>query len=461
MNFEFDSPAVRPPCLKVIGIGGGGGNAVNAMIHSGHLGSVEFAVANTDLQALKRNDAPMQIQLGVETTKGQGAGADPSVGREAALEDQPRIADALYGADMVFVTCGMGGGTGTGAAPVVAQVARELGALTVGVVTRPFWFEGNRRAQQAERGIAELRKVVDTLIVIRNDQLLSVASKKTPFTEALALADEVLMHAVGGIAEVIEQGGLINVDFADVRTIMTDKGAALMGSGRAAGEGRAEAAARMAIASPLLEDVRIDGAKGLLVNVTGSATMGLQEIQEAVSLVQEQADPEATVIFGAVIDENMGEELKVTVIATGLQEAEAAPAVAPGQARAVSRRMRRHREAPTPEQWGTPAFARRAGHEEARMPTPVALPQSSPAMVAVRAGTPPMGVTYSAAAGRVAPSPVPRRAPAAVASDEPAVPAVPAGQPVSPDAYVPVSRGRAPRQQRAGGLPSFLDPRSR
>jgi len=450
--------------LKVIGIGGGGGNAVNAMIQSGHLSSVEFVVANTDLQALKRNEAPMQIQLGVETTKGQGAGADPVVGREAAIEDQPRIADALYGADMVFVTCGMGGGTGTGAAPVVAQVARELGALTVGVVTRPFWFEGNRRAKQAEAGIDELRKVVDTLIVIRNDRLLSVASKKTPFTEALALADEVLMNAVGGIAEVIEQGGLINVDFADVRTIMTDRGAALMGSGRAAGEGRAEAAARQAVASPLLEDVRIDGAKGLLVNVTGSSTMGLQEIQEAVSLVQEQADPEATVIFGAVIDEQMADELKVTVIATGLQEVEAQPAHAPGQVRSAQRRMRHRREAPTPEQWSTPAFARRGGFDEVRTPTPATAPGSSPMMAVARSSTPAMGVSYAGTGGRAAPSPVPRRAPVArqAGGDETPVPAVPAGQPVSPDAYVPVSRARrTPRAARSGPVPSFLDPRSR
>lgn len=457
MQIDFEAPGIRPPCLKVIGIGGGGGNAINTMIASGHLGSVEFVAANTDLQALRANLAPVKIQLGAQTTRGLGAGADPSVGRGSALEDQARISDALYGADMVFVTCGMGGGTGTGAAPIVAQVARELGALTVGVVTRPFFFEGNRRAAQAEAGIAELRKVVDTLIVIPNDRLLEVSNKSTTLKDAFRLADEVLLNAVGGIAEVIDQGGLVNVDFADVRTIMEDKGPALMGSGRAGGEHRAEAAARQAIASPLLEDVRIDGAKGLLVNVTGSTTMGIHEIRDAVGLIEEFADPDATVIFGAVIDESMGDEIKVTVIATGIQESDGSTLTAATRMRRRDRRRSntgRLKVAPPAEEWSTPAIQRRGlrGPEEQPRPVPVAAPlrpaASAPATRVVPAAAAP------ASAGTLpAAQPLKNDEPAAPGSSQPSQPALPAFVP--PEQYTPSTRARVPSSQ-VSEIPSFF-----
>ncbi len=442
MDVDFDALPQHGPCLKVIGIGGGGGNAVNSMIASEHLPSVDFIVANTDVQALERNRAPHKIQIGLDTTHGQGAGARPEVGRAAALEDQPRIADALYGADMVFVTCGMGGGTGTGAAPVVAQVARELGALTVGVVTRPFWFEGRQRAAQAEEGIEELRKVVDTLLVIRNDRLLEISGKKASLPEAFRRADDVLLGAVSGIAEVIAQGGLVNVDFADVRTIMMDRGPALMGTGRASGEGRAEAAARAAISSPLLDDVSIEGAKGILVNVTGSSDLGLHELQEAVSMVEEYADSNATVIFGAVIDENMGEEIKVTVIATGLQE-QAAPALPAASALARGlRNGRRQRPQPTTaDQWQKPAISRRA--EEARVSTPQ--PAAAGSRPQLRAVPPPPPFPTVPAT----PPPPPRREELATGSaSSPALPAVP------PDEYVPAN-GRA-RTPARSDMPSLF-----
>src|SRR5512141_252503 len=291
--------------IKVIGVGGGGGNAINTMV-AARLEGVEFIAANTDLQALRVNQAQLKIPLGRTASRGLGAGANPEVGRTAALEERDAIAAALEGADMVFVTAGMGGGTGTGGAPVVADIAKATGALTVGVVTKPFLFEGNKRRKQAEAGLAELGAAVDTLIVIPNQRLLSGA-------------DEVLLNAVQGISDLITVHGIVNVDFADVRTIMSSQGMALMGTGRATGDRRTVEAMQAAINSPLLEDVTLDGATGLLVNITGGPSLTLFEVNEAVSMAQSAADPDANIIFGSVIDERLGNEVKITVIATGFQ----------------------------------------------------------------------------------------------------------------------------------------------
>ena len=307
--------------IKVIGVGGGGGNAVNTMV-AGRLDGVEFIAANTDVQALSANRAHVKIQLGRSASRGLGAGANPDVGRAAALEERDAIAGALENADMVFVTAGMGGGTGTGGAPVVADLAKQAGALTVGVVTKPFLFEGNRRRKQAEAGIAELRAAVDTLIVIPNQRLLSVAGENMSLADAFKRADEVLLNAVQGIADLITVHGLVNVDFADVRTIMSEQGMALMGTGRASGGRRAMEAMQGAISSPLLEDVTLDGATGLLVNITGGPSLSLHEVNEAVSMAQSAADPDANIIFGSVVDEGLGDEVKITVIATGFQPRE-------------------------------------------------------------------------------------------------------------------------------------------
>jgi cell division protein FtsZ len=304
--------------ILVVGCGGGGGNAVNTMI-AGNLDGVEFIAANTDLQALQANLAPTKIQLGDQLTKGLGAGANPDIGRKSAEESIQAIAEIVAGADMVFVTAGMGGGTGTGAAPVVAQVAREAGALTVGVVTKPFGFEGRRRSKQADEGIARLEEAVDTLIVIPNNRLLEVVGANTSIVEAFCKADDVLLHAVQGISDLMTVPGLINVDFADVRTIMAKQGRALMGSGRGAGKNRAIEAAKMAISSPLLEDVSIDGATGILINITGGADLGLHEVNEASSLIQQAAHEDANIIFGSVIDPSIGDEVRITVIATGFE----------------------------------------------------------------------------------------------------------------------------------------------
>ncbi|HNN96976.1 MAG TPA: cell division protein FtsZ, partial [Pseudomonadota bacterium] len=302
--------------IKVIGVGGGGGNAISTMIQ-GRLEGVDFVAANTDLQALESNQAPIKIPLGQRLTKGLGAGANPEIGRSSAEEDRDHIAEVLQGADMVFVTAGMGGGTGTGAAPVIAEVARELGALTVGVVTKPFPFEGKKRRRQAEEGIINLARAVDTLITIPNERLLSVAGQKTTMLDAFRKADEVLLNAVQGISDLITIPGLINVDFADVKTIMSNMGRALMGTGRAVGERRALEAAQQAISSPLLEDVSITGATGILINITGGPDLTLFEVNEASSLIQEAADEEANIIFGSVIDPSLTDEVRITVIATG------------------------------------------------------------------------------------------------------------------------------------------------
>ena len=301
--------------IKVVGVGGGGTNAVNRMVDAG-LGGVEFIAVNTDAQALLMCDADVKIHIGSKVTRGLGAGADPAVGQAAAHESRDELKEALKGADMIFVTAGEGGGTGTGGAPVVAELGRELEALTVGVVTRPFAFEGRRRAEQAELGIQTLRDQVDTLIVIENDRLLQVVEKRTPVTEAFRIADDILRQGVQGITDLITVPGLVNLDFADVRTIMRDAGSALMGIGAASGEGRASEAARTAVSSPLLE-ASIDGATGILLNITGGPEIGLFEVNEAAEVVTSAADTNANVIFGAVIDDGMGDEVRVTVIATG------------------------------------------------------------------------------------------------------------------------------------------------
>ncbi|OGQ06353.1 MAG: cell division protein FtsZ [Deltaproteobacteria bacterium RIFCSPLOWO2_12_FULL_44_12] len=317
--FELVDNDAQNARIKVIGVGGGGGNAINTMIDAG-LEGVDFIVANTDMQALKANRATTKVQLGRELTKGLGAGANPEVGKNAALEDQRNIAELLDGADMVFITAGMGGGTGTGGAPVIARIAKEIGALTVGVVTRPFAFEGKHRSKYADSGIAELKASVDTLITIPNEKLLTLASDNLTMLEAFKQADQVLYQAVKGISDLITIPGLINLDFADVRTVMCETGMALMGAGTSRGENRAIDAATRAISSPLLEDMSIKGATGVLINITGGPNMTLKEISEASRLIQEEAHDEANILFGAVIDDTMNEDIRVTVIATGFDK---------------------------------------------------------------------------------------------------------------------------------------------
>ena len=307
--------------IKAVGVGGGGGNAINTMIGA-DLQGVDFIVANTDVQALEGSGAEVRLQLGEKITKGLGAGANPEIGRQAALEDRDRLRDCLSGADMVFITAGMGGGTGTGGAPVIANVAREAGALAVGVVTKPFIFEGKKRMRQAEEGLRELKDNVDTLIVIPNQRLLSIAGKATTLLETFKMADGVLLQAVRGISDLIVTPGLINLDFADVRTVMVEMGFALMGAASASGENRAVEAAQKAISSPLLEDVSIHGAKGVLINITGGLDLSLHEVNEAASMIQNEAHDDANIIFGAVIDERLTDEIRITVIATGFGEKE-------------------------------------------------------------------------------------------------------------------------------------------
>jgi cell division protein FtsZ len=316
LRLTLDAGVRRGAKIKVIGVGGGGSNAVNRMVEVG-LSGVEFIVANTDAQALDHSRAAIKLQLGQKLTKGLGAGADPNVGRQAALEDTDMIIQALSGADMIFVTTGLGGGTGTGAAPVIASLACELGALTIGVVTKPFRFEGKRRAQHAESGLDTLRECVDTIITIPNERLLSVVERRTTMTDAFGLADDVLRQAIQGISDLILVPGLINLDFADVRTIMSGMGVAMMGTGVADGEGRAMQAAQRAVSSPLLEDSSVNGARGVIINVTGGPDMSLMEVNEASCVIQETAHEDANIIFGAVIDPNLSGRLKITVIATG------------------------------------------------------------------------------------------------------------------------------------------------
>jgi cell division protein FtsZ len=317
LNFTFDDePPSAGARIKVIGIGGGGGNAVNHMIEA-QIDGVEFLVINTDLQALIRSHAPVKLQIGGKLTKGLGAGANPEIGRDAALEDTEKILEALEGVDMVFVTVGLGGGTGTGAAPIIASLAAELDALTVAVVTKPFPFEGRHRMRQAEAGMEELRSVVDTLITIPNERLLQAADRNMSLGDAFQMADDVLRQAVQGISDLITIPGFINVDFADVRAIMKGMGMALMGTGHAVGENRAMDATQRAISSPLLEEASINGAKGVLVNITGGPDLTLFEVDEAMKVIHDASDPEANIIFGTVPDERMQNEMKITVIATG------------------------------------------------------------------------------------------------------------------------------------------------
>jgi cell division protein FtsZ len=322
IRISFNEEARNDAKIKVIGVGGGGGNAVNRMIDAGVEG-IEFIVANTDLQALRMSHAPIKLQLGVKLTNGLGAGANPEVGRKAALEDSDKIIEALEGADMVFVTTGLGGGTGTGAAPIIASLACEMGALTVAVVTKPFSFEGKRRMQQAERGISELMESVDTTIVIPNEKLLAVA-EDAGFFESFRIADDILRQGVQGISDIITIPGIINRDFADVKTIMARMGYAVMGTASASGAKRTIEAAQKAIASPLLEAGAIDGARGILINITGSSSLKLSEVQQACTIIQSAAHEDANIIFGAVMDEKMKDSVKITVIATGFREAPSA-----------------------------------------------------------------------------------------------------------------------------------------
>jgi cell division protein FtsZ len=377
IRIQFHEDARNNAKIKVIGVGGGGGNAVNRMIDA-RMEGVEFVVANTDLQALQLSRSPVKIQLGVKLTNGLGAGANPEVGRKGALEDADKIIEALEGADMVFVTAGLGGGTGTGAAPIIASLASEMGALTVAVVTKPFNFEGKRRMQQAEKGMAELIECVDTMIVIPNEKLLAVA-QNAGFFESFRVADDILRQAVQGIADIITIPGIINRDFADVKAIMAGMGFAVMGTATAKGERRALQAAQAAIASPLLEAGAIDGARGILINVTGSSSLRLAEVNEASTIIQSAAHEDANIIFGAVLDEKMKEEVKITVIATGFKGSErmqkrdgtvTAAAAAIANARTVS------------------SFVPSPPTQVAQL-QPVPAPQPAPVAVAQRAPVPP------------------------------------------------------------------------
>jgi cell division protein FtsZ len=332
--FSFQEDCLSPVRIKVIGVGGAGCNAVNTMITSG-LARVDFIAANTDLQALDRSRAAYKVQLGPERTRGLGAGAKPEIGKESALESKDQIRECLDGADMVFVTAGMGGGTGTGAAPIVASIARELGILTVGVVTKPFSYEGHRRMTHADEGIRDLRRHVDTLLVIPNQRLLGIVDKATPLLEAFKVADDVLRQAIQGIADVITTTGHVNVDFADVRTVMSHTGRAVMGMGVSRGNNRAIEAAQKAICSPLLEEGSVEGARGVLLNISGGPNMSLHEIEEAASIIQQAADAEANIIVGQVINPDMGDDLVVTVIATGFERDEQPVAVGVAAARSV------------------------------------------------------------------------------------------------------------------------------
>jgi cell division protein FtsZ len=343
---EFDENKNLAAKVKIIGVGGGGNNALNTMI-SYKLGGVEFIAANTDAQALAANLASLKLQLGTTLTKGLGAGGNPEVGRKAALEDLERIRDVLKGADMVFITAGLGGGTGTGGAPVIAEAAREVGALTVAIVTKPFHFEGKKRMKQAEEGLANLRMTADALITIPNQRLLSISGKNMTLIEAFKRADEILYHAAKGISDIIVGHGIINLDFADVRTIMSETGMALMGTGIASGENRSMEAAQKAISSPLLEDITIEGARGLLINVTGGQNLTLSEINEATTLIQKEAHEEANIIWGMVIDEAMSEEIRVTVIATGFGKAEEKSVTRFKKGAPMSFSMRENRDIPT------------------------------------------------------------------------------------------------------------------
>jgi len=358
IRFLLDEEVRTGACIKVVGVGGGGSNAVNRMIAAG-LSGVDFLVANTDVQALKQSKAPVKIQIGAKLTKGLGAGANPDIGREAALEDTDKIIEALQGADMVFVTTGMGGGTGTGAAPIVASLAAELNALTVAVVTKPFSFEGKKRLSQAERGLMELKECVDTVITIPNERLLATLERGTSLFDAFHIADDILRQAVQGISDLIIVPGLINLDFADVKTVMHGMGMALMGTGTASGENRAVEAARRAISSRLLEDGSIQGARGVLINITGGHDLGLHEVSEASGIIHDAADADANIIFGAVLDESMKDEVKITVIATGFDRKAEPPLTMAAAAAATAAPQNGAKQPQTVPDLDIPAFLRR------------------------------------------------------------------------------------------------------
>jgi cell division protein FtsZ len=346
MIFEFEETPVRNARMKVVGVGGAGGNAVNRMVDE-ELDGVEFISMNTDAQALKTSRAQVTLQIGKKLTRGLGAGARPEVGRQALAESEDEVRRALEGADLVFVTAGMGGGTGTGAAPLVAEIAREMGALTIGIVTRPFSFEGKKRERQAQQGLAELRRCVDTMILVPNDRLLSVVPKGTSFRDALKKADEVLLNATQGISDLISVTGEVNVDFADVRTIMSSRGPALMGSGFGEGDNRAQEAAQEAISSPLLDDISIAGARGVLINITGGMDLAIDEVTTISSIIQEEAGDEAEIIFGAVHDPSLEGQVRVTVIATGFDQAEDDKVISGSFLRARTPKAAKPAQAPT------------------------------------------------------------------------------------------------------------------
>ncbi len=377
MIFELDEAPRNSALMKVIGVGGAGGNAVNRMIDE-DLEGVEFVSANTDSQALERSKAPHTIQLGKRLTRGLGAGARPGIGRQAIAEDADEVRQLLDGADLIFITAGMGGGTGTGAAPVIGEMARELGALAIAVVSRPFSFEGKKRMRQAEQGLAELKRTVDTMVVVPNDRLLSVVGKGTSFRDALKKADEVLLHATQGISDLIRVSGDVNVDFADVRTIMSSCGAALMGTGVGRGEKRAVSAAQDAITSPLLDNVSIAGAKGVLINITGGSDLAIDEVTEISTMIQEEAGDDAEIIFGAVQDSAMEGEVRVTLIATGFDE-------------------QRRAERPATIR---PGFRPTARQTPVVRPTPVAPPSRVAVAQPVARPTPPAAASPAAARGR-------------------------------------------------------------
>ena len=451
-HFELEDAFHDQAKIKVIGVGGAGGNAVNTMIEA-KVPGVEFIAANTDVQALERNAAQICLQLGKQVTRGLGAGANPERGREAALESVNEIGDLLDGADMVFVTAGMGGGTGTGAAPIIAQVARECGALTVGVVTKPFSFEGKRRMRFAEMGIERLEQAVDTLITIPNDRLLHVTSANTSLMEAFCLADEVLQHATQGVSDLITIPGIINVDFADVRTIMASQGRALMGMGVAADEGGAVAAAQQAINSPLLEDVTIQGAKGILMNITSGPNLRLHEVEEAASLIMEAAHEDCNIIFGAVVDPNMGEALRITVIATGFDQHEPEEEVLGNAIAAHAHRVRRQSQQVVMPGMGMPIAP--APKVSVQVPAGAATLQRKPKRE-VAPPRPTLNPMFNQAPIPQAHAPVPPAPPAPAAHESGGYPQAPQVRGAAPSASGGWSRGDLGATTDPREVPAFL-----
>lgn len=459
--FELEENINIGASIKVVGVGGGGNNAITSMIDGG-LQGVEFLVANTDRQVLASHKASKKINLGSELTKGLGAGANPEVGKRSAIESYNDIVEALDGADMVFVTAGMGGGTGTGAAPIVAKIARELGALTIGVVTRPFLFEGKKRMRNADGGIAELRENVDTLIVIPNQKLLSISNDKTTLVDSFKRADEVLLHAVKGISDLINIRGLINLDFADIRTVMASKGMAIMGTGRARGENRAVEAATAAISSPLLENITIDGATGIIVNITG-ANLLMNEVDEATTLITEAAHESAEVIFGAVIDETLGDEIQITVIATGfgLDPAQLSTNEHLVQMQALQHQVRASQQVNAMAHVHQPSWqpGAYATAPQQYMPQPQHAPMMpiAPQMPTMQMPTMPMP-TMPQSMAPVAPAPTAQIEPAAYEYAQPLQPAAPSVSlaPANEGPYLNLNGSAAPEVQSEKPLPRDL-----